>query len=253
MAFPEQNTSLRIISTVPSQTELLYDLGLNEEIVGITKFCVHPEQWFKTKTRIGGTKTLNVEKIKSLKPNLIIANKEENVKEQIEALADSANIFVSDVKTIQDNIELITQLGNLTNKRLTSTRLKIELEEAYNSIASVQYIKTAYLIWKDPYMTIGGDTYINSIMKKSGFQNIFEKKKRYPETTLEFLAHSDAELILLSSEPYPFKSKHLNELQDYLPGKKIVLVDGEAFSWYGTRLIKTAPYLVQLKEQINLV
>lgn len=237
---------MRIISTVPSQTELLYDLGLRDEVVGITKFCVHPKQWFQGKEKIGGTKSLNLEKIKSLKPDLVIANKEENVKEQIESLSKFCEVYVSDIKTIQDNVELIHELGNLTDKRLTAIRLATELETAYNSIEVKQTIKAAYLIWEKPYMTVGGDTYINAIMQKCGFKNVFSNRKRYPETTLEELASAKVELLLLSSEPFPFKEKHRSEIQSALPQSKIILADGEAFSWYGTRLLKKAEYLNQL-------
>lgn len=234
----------RIISTVPSQTELLYDLGLDEAVIGITKFCVHPQSWFINKTRIGGTKTLDIEKIKSLNPDLIIANKEENVKEQIEALSEYCEVYVSNIKTPEDNLQLIKDIGNKTGSRLSALRLASELNEAISLLNPFSPpLSTAYLIWRDPYMTVGHDTYIHAMMQKCGLRNCFGNQSRYPETTIENLIELNPELILLSSEPYPFKVKHIEELQLHLPDSRFYLVDGEAFSWYGTRLIKTVDYL----------
>jgi len=242
---------LRIISTVPSITELLYDLGLEEEVVGITKFCIHPNSWFRSKERIGGTKTLNLEKIKGLNPTLIICNKEENVKEQIDALASVAEILLTDIKNPQDNLDLISELGVLTNKRMTAIKLRQQLESSLAMLSIKTELNALYLIWKDPYMSIGQDTYIHAIMKKCGLRNIFTDEKRYPETTIEKIANFDLDIILLSSEPYPFNEKHKKELEQYIPNTPIHLVDGEAFSWYGTRLIKKATYLKNLMSEIN--
>lgn len=244
---------MRIISTVPSQTELLYALGLEQAVVGITKFCVHPRKWFKSKDRIGGTKTLNIDKIRALQPDLVIANKEENVKEQIETIATFSKVYVSDVKTIEDNIQLISVIGDLTETRLSAMRLEIEMKAAYHSISYTKQLSAAYLIWKDPYMTIGADTFIHSIMSQCGFVNIFKDKSRYPETTIPELIDLSPELVMLSSEPYPFKLVDVKKLKASLPNSKITLVDGEAFSWYGTRLIKKVEYLNQLSREINLL
>lgn len=242
---------MRIVSTVPSITELLADLGLEDEVVGITKFCVHPQAWYRSKPRIGGTKTLNIEKIKKLKPDLVISNKEENVKAQIEALSQFTEVLVSEIRTPEDNLDLISKLGELTDKRLTALRLRQELQESIITVNSTNTISTAYLIWREPYMTIGSDTYIHALMKKCGFVNIFGHKTRYPETTFLELKNLQPKLTLLSSEPYPFKQKHAEEIAAFIPSTKVILVDGEAFSWYGTRLIRTAPYLTELISSIN--
>lgn len=242
---------MRIVSTVPSITELLSDLGLEDQVVGITKFCVHPALWFRTKNRIGGTKTLNIEKIKELQPDLVIANKEENVKAQIEALQQFTEVLITEIRTPEDNLELISQIGELTDTRITAIKLRQELEEAIYAVSSTHNIPTAYLIWREPYMTVGSDTYIHALMKKCGFQNIFGHQTRYPETTFTELENLQPKLILLSSEPYPFKQKHSEEIAAKIPSTKVILVDGEAFSWYGTRLIKTAPYLGELISSIN--
>ena len=237
---------MKIISTVPSITELLADLGLHDETIGITKFCVHPRDWFKSKTRIGGTKTLDLEKIKTLQPSLIIANKEENVKEQIEALAEDYEVLVTNIKSPEDNLNLITDLATKTGKRMTGIRLRAQLEAALISLKPQRQKTCAYLIWQNPYMIAGGDTYINATLAKCGFSNVYHHLNRYPEVTIEQLQEKNPEYILLSSEPFPFKQKQLDTIQLLLPKSKVLLVDGEAFSWYGTRLIKTVDYLSDL-------
>jgi len=244
-------TPKRIISTVPSQTELLADLGLDEEVVGITKFCVHPDTWYKSKTRIGGTKTLDLQKIKALSPDLIIANKEENVKEQILELADNCEVYVSDIKSPKDNLQLIKDLGEATGTRMTALRLATELRQSLESLKAMDEKSAAYLIWKDPYMSVGNDTYIHAMMQHCGLSNCFSEQTRYPTTSIEQLKTINPDLILLSSEPYPFKEKHMEALSKELPDSKIFLVDGEVFSWYGTRLIKKADYLRDLLKQMN--
>lgn len=242
----------RIISLVPSQTELLYDLGLEEEVIGITKFCVHPRIWFRNKTRIGGTKNVNIEKIKALQPDLILANKEENVKEQIEALEKIAPVWVSDVNDLEDAIEMIESISLLINK---SEQAKVITENITHSFSKLETsntkLQTCYLIWRNPYMTIGGDTFINDMLTRCGLDNVFESQPRYPEITLEDIKARGTRLILLSSEPYPFKEKHVEEIKTVLPGVKILMVDGEMFSWYGSRLLYAAQYFKELVNKIN--
>jgi ABC-type Fe3+-hydroxamate transport system substrate-binding protein len=242
----------RIISLVPSQTELLYDLGLNEEVTGITKFCVHPEQWFRTKEKIGGTKNVHVEKAKELKPDLILANKEENVKEQIDELEQIAPVWISDVTTFDDALQMIKSVGEITNRQKEAGTLITQIATNFTKLqtSNIQF-PTVYLIWRGPYMTVGGDTFIDDMLRKCGLQNIFENEKRYPEIPIEQLISKNPLLILLSSEPYPFKQKHVEELQLFLPKAKILLVDGEMFSWYGSRMIYAADYFADLMQIIE--
>ena len=243
----------RIVSLVPSQTELLYDLGLEEEVIGITKFCVHPAHWFKTKARIGGTKNINVQSIHHLKPDLIIANKEENVKDQVEELAENYDVFVTEVHNLTDAIDMINALGLLSGKTekatLVSNKVKVQFQNLQDVTSLQRKIKAAYLIWKDPLMAVGSHTFINDMMLYCGLENIFSSRDRYPEISVAEL-RIDCELILLSSEPYPFKEKHVNELQLQIPGVKIILVDGEMFSWYGSRLLKASCYLKELRSKV---
>lgn len=237
----------RIVSLVPSQTELLYDLGLNDEVVGITKFCVHPGKWFRAKTRIGGTKNIHIDKIQSLQPDLVIANKEENIKEQVEALQQFAKVYVSDVNNLSEALKMIREIGELVNKKEQAVVLSNSIEEKFLQIKSKQVQKktAAYFIWKDPYMVAGGETFINDMMQYAGLENIFQDLPRYPETTVDDLKQMNCDYVLLSSEPYPFKQKHIDELQPLLPATKIILVDGEMFSWYGSRLLLSAEYFKQ--------
>jgi len=242
----------RIISLVPSQTELLHFLELELETFGITKFCVHPSSWHREKIKIGGTKNLDIEKIINLEPDLIIANKEENVKEQVEKLALDFNVWVTDVNNFNDALQMINDIGILTKKEIRSNALIHLIKNAFteSQLESNGLKNVLYLIWKDPYMTIGGDTFINNMLLQSGFKNMFDDKLRYPEVNLDALRELKPEYIFLSSEPYPFSNKHKEELQTELPDSKIVLVNGEMFSWYGPRLLQAAYYFKELHLEI---
>lgn len=246
----------RIVSLVPSQTELLFHLGLEDEVTGITKFCIHPATWFKSKTKAGGTKNINLKTIQQLQPDLIIANKEENVKEQIEQLALSYNVWLTDVNKFNDALDMIKDIGKLTYKENEAGLLIKEINKRFDMLIPKLQTqnfkpKTAYLIWRNPYMTIGGDTFINDMLLKCGLVNVFADKKRYPEINISDLQTANCQLILLSSEPYPFKQKHINELSKQLPGKKIILADGELFSWYGSRMLLAPEYFKNLLAVCN--
>jgi len=245
------STPNRIVSLVPSQTELLHYLGLEKETIGITKFCVHPDTWFKTKTRVGGTKSIRSNIIHDLQPDLIIANKEENVKEQVELLALDHPVWLTDVNTLEDALNMIKDIGQLTAKEKEADLLIKKINTDFLLLASKHQTtnykpRTAYLIWRNPYMTIGGDTFIHDMLKKCGFENVFANRKRYTEINIEDLQVANCQLLLLSSEPYPFKQKHIDELSAQLPGCKIILADGEMFSWYGSRLLKAPGYFKKL-------
>jgi ABC-type Fe3+-hydroxamate transport system substrate-binding protein len=245
-------TPKRIISVVPSQTELLSDLGLENEVVGITKFCIHPNKWFRSKTRVGGTKQLHIDIIHQLQPDLIIANKEENVKEQIEELQQHYPVWISDVNNLNDACEMIEQLGLITRKETNANEITTRIRDNFSLLTTHHSPLTCcYLIWQHPYMTIGGDTFIHSMLEAAGFDNVCKHKTRYPEITIEEIKSLNPKLLLLSSEPYPFKQKHIDELQVHLPHTKILLADGELFSWYGSRLLHSPNYFINLHQQIK--
>ncbi|MGN6531716.1 MAG: helical backbone metal receptor [Ginsengibacter sp.] len=245
----------RIISLVPSQTELLFDLGLNKEVIGITKFCIHPEKWFRNKTRVGGTKNINQKMIDQLSPDLIIANKEENVKEQIEELAQKYDVWITDVNDLNDATNMIYEIGKLTNRMEAASALGLKIKEKFEELKTnslkKRKIPAAYFIWKDPYMVAADDTFINDLMQFCSLENIFSDKKRYPQISLEEIKEKKCELILLSSEPYPFKQKHKEDIQSLFPEIKIELVNGEMFSWYGSRLLKSIDYFQSFLDKMN--
>lgn len=247
-----KNVPKSIISLVPSLSELLHYLQLDEETVAVTKFCIHPTEWFRNKVKIGGTKNVNIRRIKEMQPGLVIASKEENEKEQVEELAQEFNVWLTDVSSVESAYAMIKDVGTLTGRCTEAKKLIIDIKKEFSSLYSKQgLIKTAYLIWRNPYMTIGGDTFINDMMQCCGLQNVFAGQNRYPKITAEDLKSSGCNLVILSSEPYPFKEKHIQELQQQLPGIKIILADGEMFSWYGSRMLYMPAYLSGLLKDIK--
>ncbi|WP_316835142.1 helical backbone metal receptor [Pedobacter nutrimenti] len=244
----------KIVSIVPSQSELLFDLGLGDEVIGLTKFCVHPENRFKEKVKIGGTKKLNIELIRSLKPDLIIGNKEENEQSQIELLMEEFPVWMSDIYDLEGAKNAILQIGELVNREPEAAYLNHLIHAGFTDLQVLAlqnnlHKKVAYLIWKDPYMFAGQNTFINDILMRNGLQNVV-KISRYPEFGLSELAELEPDLIFLSSEPYPFKEKHLEEVREMVPGARVMLVDGEMFSWYGSRLVKAVEYFFYLQKEL---
>ena len=244
----------RIISLVPSQTELLLDLGLDEEIVGITKFCVHPIDIWAAKPHIGGTKKFQFDKIAELQPDLIIGNKEENDKNQIDQLAQHYPVWMSDIKTLEDALDMIVMLGEITGKQAKATAMAIRIHQSFTKMKESQTGKpkasVAFFIWKNPYMVAAADTFINTMLDAAGFINVFADKTRYPKVTLTEVADRQPDIILLSSEPFPFAETHFGEFKEECQQAAIKLVDGEMFSWYGSRMLKAAEYFVNLRKEL---
>jgi ABC-type Fe3+-hydroxamate transport system substrate-binding protein len=240
----------RIVSLVPSQTELLAYLELDEEVVGITKFCIYPEYWCRNKPKMGGTKHAKIEVIEQLEPDLIIANKEENDKGQIEALAEHFPVWVSDVHNLEDALGMIRAVGKLTGKEERAAELAREIARRFEKLEKEMEggpsRRAAYFVWRNPYMVAGNDTFIHDMIQRSGFENVFGDRDRYPEVTLEELSAADPEVILLASEPYLFRKKHLGEFSDACPKATLLLIDGGLFSWYGSRLLKAPAYFQEV-------
>ena len=222
---------------MPSQTELLFDLGLEDRIVGVTWFCIHPKDKCKAKTQVGGTKNLKIDKIRELQPELILANKEENEQSQIEELAKEFPVWISDIRTLDDALEMMRSFGEITGKAERSAEIISRIESVFKNLPKSPPIRTLYLIWREPYMSIGRDTFIHDMLTRSGLHNVCADSARYPLLSRDDLRALDPELVLLSSEPYPFKEKHILELQELLPNARIQLVDGEMYAWYGSRLL----------------
>jgi len=226
-----------VISLVPSHTELLFDLGLHDFVIGRTKFCIHPSPEIRNIPIIGGTKNIQIETIKSLNPDLIIANKEENIQTDVLTLAKDYPVWISDIKTLEDSFEMIKEIAALFNVTELGKSIQNRTISKIQSIASKQSMRAAYLIWNEPFMTIGSDTYIHHIMDQLGFENVFANHTRYPEVSIEDIKAAQPELILLSSEPFPFKEIHKIQFKTIFKGTQIEIVDGEVFSWYGSRII----------------
>ena len=245
----------RIISLVPSQTELLFDLGLENKIVGITKFCVHPFHAKQTKTVVGGTKNINLEKIIALEPDIILCNKEENTKEIVESCSEICPVHVSDIENINDAFELMEHYGKLFSCRTESSKIiqkiKFQLDDFKRFINNTERKKVAYFIWRDPWMVAGNNTFINHLLELNNFENIYGDKEKYPEIEPKKIRlEGDPDLVFLSSEPYPFKEEHAFELGRFTHHAKTVFVDGELFSWYGSRLTKAFDYFKKLHQRI---
>jgi iron complex transport system substrate-binding protein len=264
-----ESTPKRIVSLVPSQTELLYDLGLEDEIVGITKFCVHPIHFKSTKTTVGGTKQVKFDKIAALNPDVIICNKEENTLEMVEELRKICPVWITDIVTLADNNKMIEDFGNLFNKRTNAQKWIDKINFAYqefeNLVKNNKIQKAAYFIWANPYMVAAGNTFINEMLKLNKLENIYDNENkqgeayknmvkyegRYPEVVIQKMKiQGDPDFVLLSSEPFPFKDEHAFELGRHTHHAKTIFVDGEMFSWYGSRIAKSFEYFKLLQEKL---
>ncbi|SOD98767.1 helical backbone metal receptor [Spirosoma fluviale] len=243
-------TPKRIVSVVPSQTELLFDLGLENELIGVTKFCIHPADRIKTKAIVGGTKTLDLDKIQALGPNFILANKEENTREQIEALQQKYPVHITDMATVSDAISMIREVGTLLSKHQEAETMAQQIESRLLPPLPPLGLSVAYLIWRKPYMAAASSTFIDAMLTVAGLRNAFADQSRYPVVTHDDLQKAQPDLIFLSSEPYPFTEKYIAELQTICPSARVLLVDGEVFSWYGSRLLRASDYFKNLRNEI---
>ncbi len=243
----------RIISLVPSQTELLFQLGLDKEVVGVTKFCIYPNTWKANKIIVGGTKNYNLDVINNLNPDLIIANKEENDEVSLKKLMVDYPVWISDIKNLEDALHMISKIGELTNCEKSSIDLIYKIKMQFNILASLpkQKLKVAYFIWNNPLMSVNQNTFISSLMELNLWDNCFkEKQDRYPEINEIELVKQNPEVVFLSSEPFPFKHKHLDRFKELLPNSKIILVNGEYFSWYGSKLVDSPAYFGSLHKML---
>ena len=240
----------RIISTVPSQTELLAYLGLERQVVGITAYCVHPKDWLQKKTVIGGTKDLQIEKIRQLQPDLIIGNKEENIKEQIETLAKDVPVWLSDITSVDDALAMLQAVGEVCHRPEPAQKLVGQINDLRALAKTELAVPSLYFIWKEPYMVAGADTFISAMMQECGLENKApQNEQRYPTMSLQEICQSSAQQIILSSEPYAFTTADAHFLSRET-GKKVKIVDGELFSWYGSRMAKAFPYFQRLHQEL---
>ena len=247
------HTPRRIISLCPSITETLYELGLNDLVVGRTSYCIHPEEKVKGATVIGGTKQVDVNLIRELKPDLIITDKEETPKEVAEVLMEEFPLFIFDVQNYNHALKMIDVLGEITNQEEKAKSMVSSIEEEFAFLPGVDNNRVAYLIWRKPYMAAAKNTFISAMLDKCGFYNVLldYKEERYPAVTAEELRELDLDYLFLSTEPFPFSEQHKNELESELPGVNIFFVDGQSFSWYGAKMEKAGRYFRSMIETIK--
>lgn len=244
---------MRLVSIVPSQTELLFDLGLDAEIVGLTRYCIYPAEKVAGKTVIGGTKNVQIDQVAALEPTLILANYEENTEADVRALEAIAPVHITDVRTLPDALRMIREVGTLVGHAVDAEIIANRIGRSFANLNPPPLRPTVtYLIWRKPWMVAAADTFINAMLTEAGFQNAFADRQRYPAVTEVDLQAADPDLIFLSSEPYPFREKHLAELQQLCPRAQVRLVDGELFSWYGSRLLNSAAYFAQLRREVMI-
>lgn len=236
----------RIISLVPSQTELLHHLGLDERVLGVTRFCTRPANWSRSKQRIGGTKSVNLDVILNLQPDLIIGNKEENLQSDILELEKHFPVWMSDIETLDDACRMIEQIGTITDTETEANRLSDSIKRRFRELTTWQHgiakPTAAYIIWKEPYMVAGRGTFIGELLDKCGIRNVFSDLERYPSLTREDIIARNPDFILFSSEPFPFNEDRLAKERENFSGIRCLIVDGELFSWYGPRLLETPEY-----------
>lgn len=241
----------KIISLVPSLTELLFDLGLDDQIIGRTRFCIHPKEKVDHVEIMGGTKNPRIDKIREAEPDLIITNKEENRKEDVDVLQKDFDVMITDINTIEDALLTIHDIGNRCGVKRTTEDLISAIRKEYHNAPDEPQLTAAYMIWRDPWMTVGTDTYIHSVLSHWKLKNVFGDQRRYPKTTLDELSNKKPDIILLSSEPYPFKEKHITEVEIACPDCRVLLVDGEWFSWYGSRMLPSFKKLNSFRKAIG--
>ena len=247
VAWPPGAPPARIVSLVPSTTETLCRLGLGEALVGITAYCREPAALLAGKTRVGGEKDPDLERIRQLRPDLVVANVEENVREHVETLRGwSIPVWVTYPRTVAEGIRMIADLGEVTGAHAPAAALVAELEALLGGVRAATAgrppVPVFYAIWRDPYMTIGADTYIHDMLAVCGGLNVFgDREGRYPAVTLEEVRAAAPEVILLPDEPFRFRRVHLRDFTAYpeIPAVRhgrVHLVDGKPFSWHGPRI-----------------
>ncbi len=246
----------RIVSLVPSLTELLVALDLAEELVGRTGFCVHPRQVVRRVPKVGGTKGFDVDKLRALQPTHVLVNIDENRREEVEALSSFVpHLIVTHPLTAHDNLGLYRLLGGVFGRERRAAALCADFERAWTALdrfsASLPRQRVLYVIWRDPWLGVARDTYISHMLAAAGWDTLpLTSTVRYPEIRLPELAR-EADIVFLSSEPYPFRVQHQRELTALLPDTRIELIDGELVSWYGSRAIAGLRYLRELRAQLT--
>jgi ABC-type Fe3+-hydroxamate transport system substrate-binding protein len=249
----------RIVSLVPSITELVCDLGLAEQLVGRTGFCVHPREVVRRIPKVGGTKDVDLDRLRALRATHVILNIDENKEEDARSLAEFVpELIVTHPLAPLDNLALYRLIGGIFGREDRAEALCGEFEAAYAALQSAARgfppDRVLYLIWKNPWMTVSRDTYVSRMLALVKWETVpAERGDRYPEIQLDSGVLDGADAVLLSSEPYPFRERHVAELraEPLLAKKRIALIDGEMTSWYGSRAIEGLGYLRRLREGLG--
>lgn len=235
----------RIACLVPSITELLCDLGLGAHLVARTGFCIHPRELLRTVPKVGGTKDVQLDRLRDLAPTHVVVNIDENPREVADALANFVpHVIVTHPKAPEDNLALYRLLGGIFSREAEAEGLCADFADAWTAARGPRAAqRVLYLVWRDPWMTVSPDTYISGTLARFNWHT--EPRQaidRYPR--IDLADYRDAvDRVLLSSEPYRFRERHIAEVEAALPGAKVSLIDGEMTSWYGSRAIRGLCYL----------
>jgi ABC-type Fe3+-hydroxamate transport system substrate-binding protein len=252
---PRATADCRIVCLVPSITELLFDLGLGDQIVGRTGFCFHPKARVRTVPKVGGTKDFDLEKIQALAPTHLIVNVDENPRERVDAAREFVpNIIVTHPLGPLDNIDLYRLLGAIFNRQQEADELSVRFDRVYrNAVEATCHLageRVLYVIWKNPWMTVSRDTYIARTLAAVGWNQVqVESEARYPEVDIRSMLAS-VDRVLLSSEPYAFRTRDVAEVESMASGGSrplVSIIDAEMTSWYGSRAIAGMKYMAQLR------
>ena len=237
-----------VVSLVPSLTKTLSDLGLGEKLAAVTRFCKYPQELVQTLPKIGGPQKVDTQKILGINPGVVLSVKEENNREQVLQLAEKIPVVVFNIRNIDDALRMITTLGRLfsveTKAHTITSRIKKGLA---NTVFPTKRLTVLYLIWKKPWMAAGKDTFIGSMLQAAGFENL--ANGRYPEVNETMMRR--ASVIMLATEPYPFKEAERKQLAERFPRQKVLIVEGEIFTWFGSYMLNAASYLTKLIEKLQ--
>lgn len=250
----------RIVSLVPSVTELLFALGLGQNVVGRTAFCVHPADGLAAVTSVGGTKKVNVNRLLGLDPTHVIVNVDENPKALADDLAERGlDMVVTHPIAVEDNVSLYRLIGGVFGAETAAedlvARFEAALDAARAAARDLPARNVLYLIWKEPWMTVSADTYISRLLAVANWKTVApgggdDPATRYPELELSDECLERDDLVLMSSEPYAFSAADAADFAAAFPahGDKVRLVDGQKLSWYGSRAIDGLAYLTDLAQ-----
>ena len=248
----------RIVSLVPSITETLFELGAGGQVAGVTDYCIHPAAAVAQILKVGGTKGFSLDRVVGLEPDLVIANKEENRKPEVEALRRECPVFVTDPRTVEQAMKTVLDLGMLTGRAVEASTMAADCESRLSGVypaTLARPFRTVCFVWRDPWMAVGSDTYVGDLLDTFGFKNIFASEDgRYPQTSLEAVLDRGPEVIMLPDEPFEFGSGDVGEIEAFFAERgapvKIFAMDGTLLTWFGYRTALGVDYLQRTKTSL---